>query len=312
MKIWTMVTIFGLILFFSTEALTQTTAFNFQGRLNDGTSPANGRYDLQFKLFTAIAGGSQVGTTVDRPNLLLINGVFSTTLDFGGSAFTGGDRFIEMSVRPNGSPNAHVVLGGRQQILSVPYSVHSASANNADNATNAQQAATATIATSAINAANATTAQNSLSLGGVASSSYARLGFANQGDLVGANVGSNGYLSVQGNAFQPLASNGLPKAMVAITGDGTIVRCYNGVTGVTSGNCGISAIGISGVYHITFPFQISDRFWLVTNHRTIGMAESDVVTTSVVPTPFGPTSILKVLTYFNGTNQALPFHVFVF
>lgn len=32
-------------------AWAQTTAFNFQGRLNDGANPANGRYDLQFKLF---------------------------------------------------------------------------------------------------------------------------------------------------------------------------------------------------------------------------------------------------------------------
>ena len=153
----------------------QTTAFNFQGRLNDGSQPANGRYDLQFKLYTAIVGGSQVGVTVDRPGLMLVNGVFSTVLDFGGSAFTGSDRFVEISVRPNGSPNAHVILGGRQQIMSVPFAVRSAIATQADNATNAQIAQSAS---------------DSSSLGGVAASSYARLNFLNNGNLqTSGNVG---------------------------------------------------------------------------------------------------------------------------
>ena len=44
----------------SLTAHAQSTAFNFQGRLNDGSSAANGRYDLQFKLFDAIAGGNQI------------------------------------------------------------------------------------------------------------------------------------------------------------------------------------------------------------------------------------------------------------
>lgn len=109
----------------------QITAFNFQGRLNDGANPANGRYDLQFKLFDAISGGNQVFATVDRPNLMLVNGVFSTTLDFGVSAFDTGTRFVEISVRPNGSPNEYVILGGRQQILSVPFAVRAATAQNA-------------------------------------------------------------------------------------------------------------------------------------------------------------------------------------
>src|SRR6185369_4759208 len=95
--------LFLFALVFALFALTvqaQTTAFNFQGRLNDGSNPANGRYDLQFKLFDAITGCNQVGATLDRSNQQLINGVFSTTLDFGAAAFTGGNRFIEISLRP--------------------------------------------------------------------------------------------------------------------------------------------------------------------------------------------------------------------
>lgn len=56
----------------------QTTAFNFQGRLNDGSNPANGRYDLEFRLYDAATGGTQSGATISKSGVLLINGVFST------------------------------------------------------------------------------------------------------------------------------------------------------------------------------------------------------------------------------------------
>lgn len=152
--------------FFLFQSLSaQTTAFNFQGRLNDGSAPANGHYDLQFKLFNLFAGGIQIGPTVDRVDLVVVNGTFSTALDFGSAAFSGGDRFIEISLRPNGSPNAYVVLGARQQIQSVPFAVRSMGATQAENATNAQ---------------NAT---NAAALGGLSASNYARLNFQNSGDL---------------------------------------------------------------------------------------------------------------------------------
>ncbi len=65
-------------------SLAQGNGFSFQGRLNDGTNPANGAYDLEFRLYPTIQGGTPIGNTVvSRPNTALINGVFSVTLDFG-------------------------------------------------------------------------------------------------------------------------------------------------------------------------------------------------------------------------------------
>lgn len=54
----------GLILIFASAVGTsaQGNAFNFQGRLNEGANPANGAYDLQFRLYDAIAGGTQIGS----------------------------------------------------------------------------------------------------------------------------------------------------------------------------------------------------------------------------------------------------------
>src|SRR5512138_2411485 len=49
----------------------QTTAFTYQGKLSDGGSPANGTYDLQFKLFdtAAVGTGTQQGPTLTYPTV---------------------------------------------------------------------------------------------------------------------------------------------------------------------------------------------------------------------------------------------------
>ncbi|MEP6902885.1 MAG: hypothetical protein ABJA66_14120, partial [Actinomycetota bacterium] len=74
----------------------QTTVFNFQGRLNDGANPANGNVEMQFKLYDALAGGTQIGATISRPAVVVINGIFTTQLDFGAAAFDGSARFVEI------------------------------------------------------------------------------------------------------------------------------------------------------------------------------------------------------------------------
>jgi hypothetical protein len=247
------------------SAQAQTTAFNFQGRLNDGGNAANSNYDFRFKLFDSLAGGNQVSSTVDRANLQVINGVFSTVLDFGAGSFSASNRFLEISVRPAGSSNPHVILGARQQILAVPFAVQ---------AVNAVASQTAT---------SAATAENSLSLGGNLASSFARLNFDNQGDVRASLLRSSGNLSVDGNTVQPAAANGFIKAMLYVkpnvNANPTIVKCYNGVTNSSAGNCGFtveSATNLTGVYNINFGFNITTRFASVTAEYASGC---DVFTT---------------------------------
>ena len=88
----------------------QTSVFVYQGRLNDGGNPANGSYDMQFKLFDALGGGSQIGTTQTNASVTVTAGTFAVALDFGVSAFTGASRFLEVGVRPVGNPNPHTPL----------------------------------------------------------------------------------------------------------------------------------------------------------------------------------------------------------
>ena len=45
----------------------QGTAFNYQGRLNDGGAPANGTYDLRFAVFNAVTNGTQITYPLTNP-----------------------------------------------------------------------------------------------------------------------------------------------------------------------------------------------------------------------------------------------------
>ncbi len=132
-------------------ATAQTTQFTYQGLLNDGGSPANGAYDLQFNLFDTLSGGTQQGATVTLEDVSVSNGIFKVTLDFGAAAFPGATRFLEIGVRPGASTGVFTLLTPRQPLTSTPYAIHSLSATTADSAITATTATNATNAASAVN-----------------------------------------------------------------------------------------------------------------------------------------------------------------
>ena len=80
---------------FSTlNLLAQGTAFSYQGRLNDGTNPANGTYDLTFTIFGGFTGGFSVAGPSTNSAIGVSNGLFSVTLDFGNSPFSAGAALV--------------------------------------------------------------------------------------------------------------------------------------------------------------------------------------------------------------------------
>jgi len=91
----------GLLLISVNIASAQTTAFTYQGKLTDGVKPADGDYDMQFKLFdTATVGtGHQIGPVITNSSLAVAAGIFTVQLDFGAGAFSGPPRFLEIAVR---------------------------------------------------------------------------------------------------------------------------------------------------------------------------------------------------------------------
>jgi hypothetical protein len=96
----------------------QSSSFTYQGRLQEGGTSANGSYDFQFALWdSANAGtGTQIGTTQTVSNVAVSSGVFTVQLDFGATAFSGANRFLEIAVRIAGS-GAFVTLAPRHRSL---------------------------------------------------------------------------------------------------------------------------------------------------------------------------------------------------
>jgi hypothetical protein len=96
-------------------------AFTYQGYLEDGSSPANGRYDFQFILYNALTGGSQVGSTVIANGVSVTNGLFTVRLGFG-AVFDGTQLWLEAAIRLVGS-TFYTVLSPRQEITAAPYAL---------------------------------------------------------------------------------------------------------------------------------------------------------------------------------------------
>ncbi len=153
----------------------QNSVFTFQGKLNDGGSPTNSSFDMDFKLFDSLAGGTQVGSTISLGSVMTVAGIFTVQLDFGAAAFSGGDRWIEVSVSPAGQNN-FVTLTPRQKLTSAPYAVQSLSA---------------------------AIAGDSLNLGGVPASQYVTTADPRLSDARLPLPGSNDYIQNNTNTPQP-------------------------------------------------------------------------------------------------------------
>jgi Chaperone of endosialidase len=111
------------------SALAQGTAFVYQGRINDGGSPATGIYDLRFAVCDALTSGNVVAGPLTNSATGVTNGLFAVTLDFGGGVFTGSNRWVEIAARTNGAA-AFTALAPRQPVQPVPYAIMANTASN--------------------------------------------------------------------------------------------------------------------------------------------------------------------------------------
>ncbi len=160
----------------------QSNEITYQGSLKVSGLPANANYDFEFRLFDAVSGGTQVGPLVLQTGITVTDGVFSVKLNFG-PTFPGQDRFLDITVRPAGS-GGYTPLTPRQKVGSVPYAIQS------------------------INAGNSTfsvTAQNALSLGGIAAAQYVVTSDVRLTDPRNPIAGSPNY--IQNSSTLQAASN---------------------------------------------------------------------------------------------------------
>ena len=103
------------------------TAFTYQGRLVKDGNPVNDTCDLQFSLYDAASGGSQVGTTQTKTNVSVSEGLFIAQLDFGGSAFQGDARWLQIAVKCSGDGD-YTTLSPRQALTAAPYALYATGA----------------------------------------------------------------------------------------------------------------------------------------------------------------------------------------
>src|SRR5215207_7090139 len=147
-------------LILTSAAFGQTSSFNYQGKLTETGAAANGTFQFQFRLYDAPAGGSQIGAVLSDVSVTVADGTFSANLDFGGASFSGGDRYLDVSVRKTaGDP--YTPLTPRQKINSAPYATKAAKAADAD-AIGGQSAATVATAVDAVNNATAANTPNAI------------------------------------------------------------------------------------------------------------------------------------------------------
>jgi len=120
-----------LVLVPSVVALAQTplgTAFTYQGQLQSNGSPANGSFNMVFKLWndaSLSAPANQVGPTLtfdgaggNPPPVIVANGLFTQQLDFGAGAFDGNKRWLEITV-------GGTTLSPRTELTATPYALYS-------------------------------------------------------------------------------------------------------------------------------------------------------------------------------------------
>jgi hypothetical protein len=128
MKVSTIPLLAALALFvFQATSRSQTSTFNYHGRLNVSGEPANGSFDVRFTLYPAVGSGSIVTTPLTNTAVSVSNGLFTVALDFGSSVFDGSERWLEVAARTNGT-GSFTALTPRQQIVSAPYATQARNA----------------------------------------------------------------------------------------------------------------------------------------------------------------------------------------
>ena len=112
----------------------EVTALTYQGRLDDGGSPASGLYDMTFQVWDAASGGATQSGLVGANAVPVTNGLFTVTVDFGEAPFTGAERWLQIRVSTN-LAGSFTALTPRQRITATPYAIHAAESLHAADAT---------------------------------------------------------------------------------------------------------------------------------------------------------------------------------
>ena len=106
---------------FSTHAIAQplSHAFTYQGQLTRADQSLDSIVDFKFRLYDAQSAGTQIGPEQFVLNHSINAGLFSVLLDFGSTAFSDQQRWLEIDVKALGDIE-YTTLSPRQLISVAP------------------------------------------------------------------------------------------------------------------------------------------------------------------------------------------------
>jgi hypothetical protein len=290
----------------------QTTAFSYQGQLNASGIPASGLYQFTFTLYDAPTGGALVAGTVPvHQAVQVINGLFTTDLDFG-QIFNGAQYWLEVQVGTTLANEETLVV--RQPINAVPVAqwalnspAGTAGPTGANGATGTTGATGSTGSTGATGSTGDLGATGPMGATGTVGQTGA-IGATGATGTTGATgpLGVTGATGVQG-ATGPQGATGATGAVSTVAGPaGPTGATGAGITGPT-GPSGTAGQSVSLVYQtvaVTIPNTLAASATLIpglANTATLPVTGSfhvnvcgtvGVTTTSGAAFGFSSTNIL--------------------
>lgn len=112
----------GLLALSALSAFAQYSEITYQGRLLSNGAGANGQYYLQYRLFDAETGGSEL--CFNRITIQLAGGMFTAQMPLPLAAFTGADRWLDLAVSPDDVGAHYVQITPRQKLTPTPFALY--------------------------------------------------------------------------------------------------------------------------------------------------------------------------------------------
>jgi hypothetical protein len=156
-------------------AFSQGTAFTYQGLLQRNGAPANGICNIAFSLYSSANGGLPAAGPVTNNAVLVTNGQFTVTIDFGSGVFTGETNWLEISVESSGE-TSFTTLTPRQNLTPAPYAIYAESANGSAITNLNVSSASGTLPLGSLPSPVVTNGQSTVTVGGFTATNYAYVG----------------------------------------------------------------------------------------------------------------------------------------
>jgi hypothetical protein len=261
-----------------TPAFAQGTAFTYQGRLDDGGSPAHGTYDFRFRLASDPLANNYIGSPYLTNSIAVTGGLFTATPDFGPGIFTGSNYWLEVDVRTNGGA-VYTALNPLQPLTPAPYAVFANSSSNllgllpagqlngpipnGNLPASASFSGTVTANTFAGNGVNVSNV-NALTLNGLSSSNFWQLGGNNvsAGQILGSTNNQPVEIWVNGARALRLEPGTSGAAAPNIIGGSPVNFASNSVIGAVIGGGGTTNFfGFASTNSVTGNFGTVGGGW---------------------------------------------------